>query len=139
MKKVSLILATLLGVSCGGGASKASEPATKTEMEYLEARLRQHIAQERLDIEKNLSEAKGKLPDVLAAEARVKAALEELRKLQAEVEEDRKQMEQKVTAAREELLQVLEGEEKLLVDRLRTLRAVLEQLREGRPSENMPK
>ncbi|MHC4606827.1 MAG: hypothetical protein ACYTAF_07795 [Planctomycetota bacterium] len=126
-----LALAGLLAVIAAGCASGG---ASKDELQLIEDRLSARIAESAAAVRNELTDAKKKYPDVVAAERKVLNALQDLEKMRGDVTNGMVNMEKLVAAARADMLQILEAEERLLTDRLMSIRAVIERLRKNQPA-----
>lgn len=122
-----LVMAAGAAVGCGGTPGNV---ATRDDLGALETRMNQKVDSEMVQLQRKLVEAKEALPEILAAKQRLANELEELQKLKAKVEKDMRETKELVRQARGDMLRILEAEEKLLVDRLATLREVIQTLRE---------
>lgn len=123
---LGVVLAGALLAGCGAAPKNM---ATKQDLAGVEKRLNQKVNEEVVALKNELADAKGKLPEILTAEAQVSRALEDLGKMKSEVKKDMKETKTLVREARGDMLRILEAEEKLLTDRLGNLREVIRELR----------
>ena len=123
MRLIVLMSLVAFAAGCGGVGQK--------EMDMLEQRLGNEIEASATRVKGELTDVARELPKVVASAHKVEAALKEFQELRKAVEASQGDMYAKVKGARRDMLSILEAEEKLLVDRLTSLRDVIQTLRES--------
>lgn len=131
MRRLVTLIAFATFAGCGGGSSIPPDMATRSDVKDAEDRLQRKITDSGLGIKDDLAMVKVKLPDIMAAQKSVELALADLRALQQSVDKSNKEMEAKVAAARGDMLKILEAEERLLTERLASIREVIQALKDA--------
>jgi succinate dehydrogenase/fumarate reductase flavoprotein subunit len=122
MRKLAAWAAAVGLMGCGGGV-------TKQELDAVRAELLANDARSAASLKTELTGIDQKYVTVQQLQNRVEKQLEELAKLQKDLQELSKKLDEKVSTANANVVRVFEFEEKLLADRLATVRALLEELR----------
>ncbi len=123
MRLIVLMSLVAFAAGCGGVGQK--------ELDMLEQRLGNEIQASATRVKGELTDVARELPKVVAAANKVESALKDFRELRKAVESSQGDMDAKVKGARKDMLAIVEAEEKLLVDRLTSLRDVIQTLRES--------
>jgi succinate dehydrogenase/fumarate reductase flavoprotein subunit len=124
MKHWVVAVVAVLGGCAGGGITKQELESVRTELLANDERKAAELRQLLTDIDQ-------KYVRVQQLEQEVNRKLEELNKLQKEVGELSKRLDVKVDLANTNVVKVLEFEEKLLAERLATVRSMIEDLKKN--------
>jgi len=119
-----LVLAGVAAVAagCGGGV-------TKEEMQTMRQELLAHGAESSAKLRTELTGVDTKFARVQQIEGDVNKKLDELARLQKDLVELSKSLQVKVDLANTNVLKVLEFEERLLAERLASIRGMIEELK----------
>jgi len=109
---------------CGGGI-------TKQELESVRTELLANDERKAAELRQLLSDIDQKYVRVQQLEGDINRKLDELNKLQKELTELSKRLDVKVDLANTNVIKVLEFEEKLLAERLATVRSMIEDLKKN--------
>ncbi len=119
MRRLGLVVALLAG--CGG--------VSKQDLDTVKAELLANDEKKAAQLKQELTGVKDDFVTVQKIEQQVNKKLDELTKLQGELAELSKRLEVKIDTANANVLKVFEFEERLLSERLATVRAIIEELK----------
>lgn len=139
MKRLAIVLAAA-GIALAGCGGPPKDMALKSDVDAVRAEqdaklkalsedLDKKLKESNFQLEKRVTEGFKDLPEMLATYQKMKNTLEDLTKLKEELEKRVTAIDTKVTTANQNLITVLEAEEKLLGERLAEIRRTLEQLK----------
>jgi hypothetical protein len=121
MRKLAAAAAAAMIAGCGG--------ISKQELDTVKAELIANDEKMAAQLKADLTGVKGDFVTVQKIEQQVNKKLDELNKLQADLAELAKRLEVKIDSANANVLKVFEFEERLLSERLATVRAIIEELK----------
>lgn len=124
MRKVASVVVVLFVAGCS-----SSDMVKKQDLDSVKAELRANDDQMAAKLRQEIMSVDQKYVSVQQIEMDVKKRSEDLDKVQKQLVEASKKVEEKVEVAGANILKVLEFEEKLLAERLSTLRALIEDLK----------
>lgn len=122
MKILVLAGMAVLAVGCGGGV-------TKEELQTMRQELLAHDAQESAKLRSELTGVDQKYVSVQQIQLKVEKQLKELDELQKQLTDLGGKLTAKVDLANTNVLKVLEFEERLLAERLASIRGMIEELK----------
>ncbi len=122
MKILVLAGVAAIAAGCGGGV-------TKEEMQTMRQELLAHDAEESANLRKELTGVDTKFVRVQQIEGDVNRKLDELAKFQKDLVELSKSLQVRVDLANTNVLKVLEFEERLLAERLASIRGMIEEMK----------
>jgi|ERR1043166_1788431 small-conductance mechanosensitive channel len=122
MRILALAGVAALAAGCGGGV-------TKEEMQTMRQELLAHEAQESAKLRSELTGVDQKYVTTQQLQLKVEKQLKDMEELSKQMTELSKALQVKVDLANTNVLKVLEFEERLLADRLASLRGMIEELK----------
>ena len=122
MKILVLAGMAVLAVGCGGGV-------TKEEMQTMRQELLAHDAQESAKLRSELTGVDQKYVSVQQLQLKVEKQLKDLEELQKQLTELGAKLAAKVELANTNVLKVLEFEDRLLAERLASIRGMIEEMK----------
>ncbi|HLF92321.1 MAG TPA: hypothetical protein VJB14_02595 [Planctomycetota bacterium] len=122
MKILVLAGVAAIAAGCGGGV-------TKEEMQTMRQELLAHDAESAAKLRTELTGVDKKFAQVQQIEGDVNKKLDELARLQKDLVELSKSLQARVDLANTNVLKVLEFEERLLAERLASIRGMIEELK----------
>jgi len=133
-----MIVYAALTVDCNGGGGKKEDMASKQDLAALESRLATSINRKIKPIDamakkldRDWTDTLRDLPRLQLKLGKIEKEVTRWEKLRDEIKKAQGEMDKKVAGARSDMRKILEAEEKLLVERLTSLREVLKELREA--------
>jgi predicted nuclease with TOPRIM domain len=124
MKRLALYAALIAPAGCGGG-----DNITRQDMETVKAELKANDERMAASLRSELTGVDQKYVKVQQLEMEINKKLDDLGKLEKQIVETSRRLEGKIELATANVIKVLEFEEKLLTERLTTLRGLLEELK----------
>ncbi len=122
MKRSAWLIGALVAAGCGGGI-------TRQELDTTKAEILAKMDRDNAEMKRELTGSGEKYVKLLEIERNVSATLEDMRKLQKQLMDLSVELKDRADKASVSSLKVLEFEEKLLADRLVSLRQMIAELK----------
>jgi predicted nuclease with TOPRIM domain len=124
MKRLAMYAVALAAAGCASG-----DNVTRQELASVKAEIEANHEKKAAQLRQELTGVDQKYVTVQQLQMDVKKKLEDLDKLEKQIVETSKKLETKVDLANTNVIKVLEFEEKLLSERLSTVRGMIEELK----------